>query len=100
MDAAKKKTETVPSGIPAALEARRKAMGISREKFAVQSLNISSSTYARWIAGNFNPNLKMLQWLQARLVDWEFIPAQCTPETYPELAKLWDNPSDDIYDDL
>ena len=100
MDAAKKKTETAPSGILAALEARRKAMGVSRERFAVMSLNISSSTYARWLAGNFNPDRKTLESLQARIIDWEFVPAQCTPETYPSLAESWDNPSDDIYDDL
>lgn len=100
MDAAKKNTETALPAILAALEARRKAMGVSRERFAVLSLNISSSTYARWLAGNFNPDRKTLESLQARIIDWEFLPAQCTADTYPELAKLWDNPSDDIYDDL
>lgn len=98
MDAAKYKTAA--TAIPEALEARRNAMGLSREKFAVMVLDISLSTYERWQAGNFNPSLKALQRLEAMLTDWEFVPAQCTPETYPSLAEVWDNPMDDIYDDL
>lgn len=98
MDAARYKS--AETAIPEALEARRQAMGLSREKFAVQVLDVSLSTYERWQAGNFNPSLKTLQKLEAMLADWEFVPAQCTPETYPSLAAVWDNPSDNIYDDL
>jgi transcriptional regulator with XRE-family HTH domain len=47
------------------LERVRKEKGLSLEKFAVQLLDVSFSTYFRWLKGNFNPDLKTFRKLEA-----------------------------------
>lgn len=90
----------VAAGLLKALEAWRAKLGLSREKFAVLMLGVSYSTYERWQRGHFNPSLQTALRLQALLADSDLVPARLTAETDPELAELWDNPQDAIYDDL
>jgi len=98
MDAAKVKTAL--SAIPEALERQRKDLGISREKYAVLVLNISCSTYQRWLGGRFNPDLETLQRLMEILADSDDIMVPLTAQANPVLAELWDNPEDAVYDVL
>ena len=46
------------------LEKLRKEKGMSLEKFAVRVLDISFSTYSRWLRGNFNPDLWTVEKLE------------------------------------
>lgn len=43
------------------LEDKRRQLGISKEKFAVKKLDISYSTYHRWLNERFNPNLETIE---------------------------------------
>ena len=90
----------VATGLLDALEAWRARLGLSRERFAVLILGVSCSTYERWQRGRFNPSLQTALRLQALLADSDLVPARLTAETDPELAELWDNPQDAVYDNL
>lgn len=43
------------------LEAKRERLGVSKEKFAVKELDISYSTYHRWLSRRFNPDLETIE---------------------------------------
>jgi len=49
------------------LEELRKEKGLSLEKFAVQVLDISFSTYNRWLKGTFNPDLFTIEKIERDL---------------------------------
>jgi len=43
------------------LEAKRKELGLSQERFAVERLGIAFNTYQRWLYQRFNPTLEMIE---------------------------------------
>ena len=43
------------------LEAKRKELGLSIEKFAVKELGVTFQTYHRWLHRRFNPTLEMIE---------------------------------------
>jgi len=43
------------------LEAKRKELGLSQERFAVERLGITFNTYQRWLHRRFNPTLEMIE---------------------------------------
>lgn len=98
MDAAKYKT--AEEAIPEALEDWRGRLGVSRERFAVTTLGVSSSTYERWLRGSFNPSLHTALRLLALLNDSDLVPARLDGKSDPMLAELWENPLDASYDAL
>ncbi|MCD6282372.1 helix-turn-helix transcriptional regulator [bacterium] len=86
--------------IPQELEGWRKMIGVSPSRFAKEYLGISHSTYQRWLAGRFNPNLRTVMRVEELLEIWDFCPPVLNAQTAPLLAEIWDNPQDAIYDDL
>jgi len=100
MDAAEVKTGLTLTAIPEALEEWRERLGVSREKFAVATLGVSSSTYERWLRGSFNPSLHTTLRLLALLNDSDLVPARLSGKTDTALAELWENPLDASYDEL
>ena len=43
------------------MEAKRKELGLSIEKFAVKELGVTFQTYHRWLHRRFNPTLEMIE---------------------------------------
>jgi transcriptional regulator with XRE-family HTH domain len=43
------------------LEAKRRELGLSQERFAVERLGIAFNTYQRWLYQRFNPTLEMIE---------------------------------------
>lgn len=84
------------------LEEERRRSGLSQEKFAVQVLGISYTTYQRWLHGKFNPTYQTLKRLEALLKEAreEEGLLTLTAVADPVLAELWDNPKDAAYDEL
>lgn len=82
----------------AEMEAKRKQLGMSRQKFAVLVLNISSSTYERWLRGPFNPRLRTVTAILAAIGETDILPSAMTDKSDPVLARIWDNPLDAEYD--
>lgn len=80
------------------LEAKRRALHLSQEKFAGQILGISFTTYQRWLHEKFNPDYQTIQRLEALLADEDI--TALTAATDPVLAELWDNEKDAAYDEL
>lgn len=87
-----------PEALLSGLERWRTALGVSREKFAVTTLNVSHSTYERWLRGGFNPRYKDMVRYEALLANSDLIPPRMSAASDPVLAKIWDNPLDAEYD--
>ena len=53
------------------LEEKRQDLGLTKEEFAVKKLEVSHTTYYRWLTERFNPTLEIVERIRSVIDETE-----------------------------